>query len=196
MRILLATQHRDFLSGFAEYLELSGYEVSPAFDGVKALEHLSKGTFDAAVLEIDLPRVPHGELLSRLRQCGTPSIVLLKSGVSKKILGGDALAESYLSYPFLPEELTAKIEEVTASRRSDETISLANMSLSVSDFSLNGVRITLEEIKILKCISRGEAPDIRRADIFVDSLNKKLSNAGSVVRIEYTINEGYRFSER
>lgn len=193
MKILLAVPDRDLLSGLKSYLEVSGYDVFTAFDGIQAVENTVKEKFDAAVIDFDLPRIKAAELIKLFDEKETPTVVLTKGRISAKLLCGSVIASSYLTYPFLPEELIKRIEAVVNTAHKFEAIRVGDCVIDPAHFSMSGkIRLTEEEIHVLSDIAAGITPGERRADIFIDSLNRKLNSVNSLYRISFIQNEGYR----
>ena len=190
--ILIAVSDRDLLTGLSDYLEITGNIVSPAFDGIQAINRMAESKFDAAIIDCDLPRIKLKDLLSALNDAGTPSMVLEKTPVSPKLLAREPVPASYLPYPFLPEELTAKTEEIIRTASKGTPFDICGVPVDPAKFLLSGrVKLTLEELNTLSSISHGNPPDERRTDILVDSLNKKLFSVSAPFHIEYTISKGY-----
>ncbi|MBQ7671279.1 MAG: response regulator transcription factor [Clostridia bacterium] len=190
--ILVAVSDRDLLSGLSDYLEITGNSVSQAFDGIQAISRMAESKFDAAIIDCDLPRIKLKDILNALKDSGTPSIVLTKAPVSPKLLAKEPVPASYLSYPFLPEELTAKTEDVIRTASEGKPFDVCGVTVDPSEFLLSGrVKLTLEELNTFSSVSCGTPPDERRTDILVDSLNKKLSSVAAPFHIEYTISKGY-----
>ena len=190
--ILIAVSDRDLLAGLSDYLEITGNTVSSAFDGIQAINRMAESKFDAAIIDCDLPRIKLNDLLCALNDGATPAIVLTKVPVSPKLLSREPVPASYLPYPFLPEELTAKTEDIIRTASAGKPFYICGISVDPSKFLISGkVKITSEELNTLSSISNGNAPDERRTDILVDSLNKKLSSISAPFHIEYTISKGY-----
>ena len=105
MRILFADPSRDLVAIYEKLLAKSGYETVPAYDGLQALELLRKERFDAAVLREELPRYETRYLVRALGEMKIPSILLTENA------SGDD--RSRLAFPFLPEDLEKRLEEVT-----------------------------------------------------------------------------------
>ena len=111
-RLLLAEDDPDLAGMLAELLSTAGYEVDVARDGQAALHLALNGRHDVAVLDRGLPHVEGLELLSRLRNAGwaTPVVILSAyATLEDRIAGLDAGAEDYLVKPFDVEELLARL---------------------------------------------------------------------------------------
>ena len=147
MRVLLAAPDRDLLQCYQKILEEPDGNVAAAFDGTQVLELLAEGSFDAAVLDRDLPRIGHRRILELLRRENIPVIVLQDSPVTSSLLLGEPLANAYLPYPFLPEELLSLLQNVLEKAASPESVCLAGQELGLTAFRLpSGKPITAGEM--------------------------------------------------
>jgi len=114
-RILIVEDEESILMPLEDNLELEGYEVASARDGVEGLSMAAKGPFDLIVLDIMLPKLDGFEVCKRLRQdrVMTPILMLTaKSQEIDKILGLELGADDYLTKPFSPRELLARIKAI------------------------------------------------------------------------------------
>ena len=93
-------------------LQLEGYEVALAGDGVEALDRLSANSVDAIVLDVSMPRLDGLETCRRLRRDGNALPVLMltaRDEVADRVAGLDAGADDYVVKPFALEELLARL---------------------------------------------------------------------------------------
>jgi DNA-binding response OmpR family regulator len=96
-------------------LKAEGYEVEMAGDGQSALERVRQQEFDLMLLDIMLPRKDGFEVCRELRRAGVglPIILLTaKTQESDKVLGLECGADDYITKPFSPRELRARIKAV------------------------------------------------------------------------------------
>ncbi|BCG23178.1 response regulator transcription factor [Pseudomonas sp. No.21] len=134
MRILLVEDNRDILANMADYLELKGYSVDCAQDGLSGLHLAATEHFDLIVLDIMLPGLDGYALCRRLREEArrdTPVIMLTaRDALDDRLQGFKSGADDYLLKPFALSELSARIEAVL--RRSQGG---GKRSLQVGDLS-------------------------------------------------------------
>lgn len=94
-------------------LEMEGYIVSTAEDGEEALNKVLDNEFDLIILDIMLPKIDGYQLIKRIECKDVPVIFLsAKSQVQDRILGLKLGADDYITKPFEPLELLARIEAV------------------------------------------------------------------------------------
>lgn len=110
--ILVAEDDGDIVELMKLYLENDGYRVLSAPDGMAALELVRRERIDLAVLDIMMPRLNGYELTKAIRaQSNLPIIILsAKNADSDKILGLNLGADDYLTKPFNPLEIIARVK--------------------------------------------------------------------------------------
>lgn len=109
--ILLAEDDPDILSLIKLYLESNGYQVMTASDGAQAWEFIQKEKFDLAVLDIMMPKVDGFALTQKIREHSNVPILLLTAKIddADKILGLNLGADDYMTKPFNPLEVVARV---------------------------------------------------------------------------------------
>ncbi len=114
-RILVVEDDRDIALGLEEDLGRHGYEVATVSDGEKAMQRGREATWDLIILDLMLPRKDGFEVCQQLRMAGvkTPIIMLTaRTHEAEKILGLELGADDYVTKPFSPRELRARIQAV------------------------------------------------------------------------------------
>lgn len=116
MRILVIEDNRDILANVLDYLELKGYTVDCAQDGLSGLHLAATGQYDLIVLDIMLPGIDGYQVCERLRHDAgseTPIIMLTaRDSLDDRLQGLNSGADDYLLKPFALSELVARIEAV------------------------------------------------------------------------------------
>jgi DNA-binding response OmpR family regulator len=112
--ILLADDEKEIVDLLTLYLENAGFSVIGAYNGKEALDLLTgKDTeIDAAVLDIMMPEMDGYTLVKKIRETSNIPIIFLsaRSDDSGKILGLDIGADDYITKPFNPLEITARVQ--------------------------------------------------------------------------------------
>ena len=141
-RILVVEDEPGIALGLENDLKLEGYEVEVARDGETALEKARQSPFDLILLDLMLPRKDGLAVCRELRRAEVPvSIIVLtaKSGEADKVLGLELGADDYVTKPFSPLELRARIKAVL--RRTDrDTPELYRFGNVEVDFTRGEVR--------------------------------------------------------
>lgn len=122
-RILVVDDERTILDTVRVYLEQAGFQVETAMDGRSALSLERAFRPDLVVLDIMLPELDGLEVLRRLRQTSSVYILMLTARADEvdKIVGLGMGADDYMTKPFSPRELVARIRAVLRrARGSDE----------------------------------------------------------------------------
>ncbi|MGD9264692.1 MAG: response regulator transcription factor [Lysobacterales bacterium] len=111
--ILLIEDHHDIAEMVCDHLELRGYDVDYAADGVTGLHLAVTGEFDAIILDLMLPGMDGMEVCRKYRTeaGGRKPILMLtaRDTLEDKVAGLDAGADDYLVKPFAMEELDARL---------------------------------------------------------------------------------------
>lgn len=180
-RILIAEDDEDIIGLLKLYLEKDGYEVVVATNGEEAFKKAMKNKISLAILDIMMPKMNGYELTKRLREVTQIPILILsaKNDDSEKILGLDLGADDYLTKPFNPLEVLARIRSLL--RRSYEfnaesmeqegkviTIGEITLDESARTISKNGVEIpcTPTEYKMLALFMKKPGRVFTKAQIY------------------------------
>src|SRR6185312_14728698 len=113
-RVLIVDDEPRYVRLIAVNLEASGYETLAARDGKSALDLAAAQKPDLVLLDIGLPAMDGFEVCRRIREFSASPIIMLtaKAGEADKVRGLDAGADDYLTKPFGPAELLARIRAV------------------------------------------------------------------------------------
>jgi two-component system alkaline phosphatase synthesis response regulator PhoP len=123
-RILVVEDERGIALGLEDDLRLEGYDVQLASDGLVAARRAREEKFDLILLDVMLPGKDGFEVCRELRRAGlkTPVILLTaKTQEAEKVLGLDLGADDYVTKPFSPKELRARIRAVLRRNGAQET---------------------------------------------------------------------------
>ena len=137
--ILIADDERNILELCRLYLTKEGYTVETATDGQDALDRARRVKPDLVVLDIMMPKVDGIEVLRRLRKEGTTPIIMLtaRGDDVDKVVGLEIGADDYVTKPFNPRELVARVKAVL--RRTTNRIE-ADATVEVGDLSIDPAR--------------------------------------------------------
>lgn len=193
LKILAGSPERDFLTSFKKLLELSENQVETVFDGTQVVSKMAETKFDAVILSDNIPRINCREIVKILNEENIPVIVISDKKTGSGILSDDVLANSYLSLPFFPDELGKRLEDISEKLKSTETVSCFDVEIDVPKFMMcSEIRVTNEEINILKTLLSNGTVDNKRASPYINTLNNKFEKLNKKVRIKYMANESYR----
>lgn len=110
--ILVCDDKKDIVSALTIYLTTAGYQVFPAYDGTEALDLLRREDIHLVLLDIMMPKLDGIAALTRLREASNVPVILLtaKSEDTDKIQGLNLGADDYVTKPFNPVEVLARVK--------------------------------------------------------------------------------------
>lgn len=110
--ILVCDDEKDIVSALTIYLTTAGYQVFPAYDGTEALDLLRREDIHLVLLDIMMPKLDGIAALTRLREASNVPVILLtaKSDDTDKIQGLNLGADDYVTKPFNPVEVLARVK--------------------------------------------------------------------------------------
>ena len=114
-RILIVEDEQKLAMGLEDDLKMEGYDVEVQSDGESASRRAREGKFDLIILDVMLPKKDGFEVCRELRRAGsnTPVILLTaKTQESDKVLGLEIGADDYVTKPFSPRELRARVKAI------------------------------------------------------------------------------------
>ncbi|MBQ7653503.1 MAG: hypothetical protein IJS17_00340 [Clostridia bacterium] len=193
MKILFAAPDRDLVKCYQNLLSNDEVSVQTAYDGAQALTKLSEERFDLLIVSQDIPRISAREIVNFCNKNEILVIVLMMESVRLKTLMDEVLANAYLQLPFTPEELESVISGVEEKKAVGENVSEDEFNLDIENFSVNGVRLTSNEIDVLIKLHKGEFVIGEKDMLYIESLKSKLSLTGGKERIRYEKNNGYKW---
>ena len=112
MTILVCDDDKEIVEAIEIYLVNEGYKVLKAYDGREALEVLDKNEVHLAIMDIMMPHMDGIRTTMKLRENGNIPVIMLsaKSEDGDKILGLNSGADDYMTKPFNPLELVARVK--------------------------------------------------------------------------------------
>lgn len=111
-RILIVEDDRDIAELERDYLQLNGYKADIAGDGLQGLKLAVSGMYDVVVVDLMLPQKDGYELIREIRKSQEIPVIVVsaRSEDIDKIRGLDFGADDYLTKPFSPAELAARVK--------------------------------------------------------------------------------------
>jgi len=145
-RVLIVDDEPSIVELVRFTLEKEGFQCDVAFDGPKALEMVERTKPDLVVLDLMLPGLDGLEVCRRIRQRASVPIVMLTAKASEvdKVVGLELGADDYVTKPFSPRELVARIRAVLrrfqAAREASQQPESAGSELRVGDVVMDVAR--------------------------------------------------------
>ena len=220
MRILLVEDDKEIQEQLRALFERREFQVNVANDGMEALFYVSEYEIDLAIVDLGLPKMDGLELIEKLREGRQefPVLVLTaRSTWKSKVEGLDAGADDYLTKPFQPEELLARVNALLrrAHGRTSTRLELGPIALDTRSHVVylheQEMDLTAFEYKVLehflmhpgKIVTRTmlidrlyedqEDRDSNVVEVIIARLRKKLDVRGDYRPIETLRGRGYRF---
>ena len=221
MKLLLCEDERDLSAAVKKILEMSGYTVDQAFDGMQSLEKIRESHYDCVILDVMMPRMDGFQVLRLVRNEGdkTPVIMLTaRAETDDKVLGLDSGADDYLTKPFQTKELLARIRALL--RRGKEgtpTYTLGNVTLDGDNYELRAektIRLTRTEFQMMEFFMQNKSRLVSTEHImeavwdydsdaeinvvwaYISALRKKLQSIGANITIIAVRGVGYQLGEK
>lgn len=203
-----------------ELFRQEGYNVDQVSDGESALNSLENGIYDAAVLDVMMPKMNGFLVASNARKEGitTPILMLTAKGeLDDKVEGLDSGADDYLTKPFMTKELLARLRALTRRNTGyhEDALSFGDITLSPSSAELRchetgqAVRLSEKEYRILEfmisnsgmILSREQLAtkiwgyeseaEYNNVEVYMSFTRKKLSFVGARTEIKAVRGIGY-----
>lgn len=221
---ILIVEDETALAGAVEHiLQKAGNTTDWVADGQTALDYIRGFSYDLVLLDIMLPRLDGLSVLRQIRREGIATPVLMltaRTTVPDKVTGLNAGADDYLTKPFDPEELLARVRAMTRRKGTvilneiqfeDLTLDLntvtlhrgeRNVQLSPKEFQIAKLMLSEPQMTFPKelLITRAWGMDSEATDnnveAYISFLRKKLRYLGSKVTIKNLQKIGYRLEVR
>ncbi|GAB6112330.1 response regulator transcription factor [Desulfomicrobium salsuginis] len=175
MRILIVEDNPDILANVLDYLQLKGYSVDCAQDGLGGLHLAATQTYDLIVLDVMLPGIDGFQICRRLREdarLDVPIIMLTaRDTLDDRIRGFGTGADDYLVKPFALSELHARIQAVLRRSRGgrNRELRVGDLSFDVETLQVRRAGKTLKPhpfgLKLLEILMRKSPAVVRREEL-------------------------------
>ena len=219
MNILIVEDEASLAGALEHILQKTGHQTDWVADGQSALDYIRGFSYDLVLLDIMLPKLDGISVLRQIRseQIQTPVLMLTaRATVPDKVAGLNAGADDYLTKPFDPEELLARVGAMTRRKGAmvlneltyqDLTLDLntvtlrcgsRDVQLSPKEFQIARLMLTEPKMTYSKelLITKGWGLDSEATDnnveAYISFLRKKLRFLGSRVTIRNLQKVGYR----
>lgn len=218
MRILVVEDETRLADALEQILLENKYMVDVAHDGQDGLDYALSGIYDAMILDVMLPKKNGFEIAAEMRRQKNQTPILMltaKDAIPDKVTGLDSGADDYMTKPFAPEELLARLRAMT--RRQGEVVldemSFEDLTLNLSTCDLkcgvksvhlnfkefeilrllmaNSPQVTTKETLIVKVWGYESGAEDNNVEAYISFLRKKLYFLGSRVGIAVLRKIGY-----
>ncbi|NLD19603.1 MAG: response regulator transcription factor [Clostridiales bacterium] len=222
MRVLVVEDETRLAEALGQILREEKHMVDVVYNGQDGLDYGRSGIYDIIIMDVMMPRMDGYQVTAQLRRdkINTPVLMLTaKDTVDNKIEGLDKGADDYMTKPFAPKELLARVRALTR-RRGEvmvETVDFGDLSLSLSSCDLSSAgkstHLSFKEFQLMKMLMtggegvtskeemlvkvwgyEGEATD-NNVEAYISFLRKKLIFLNSKIEITALRKIGYKLEK-
>ena len=196
--ILVVEDDKEIRDGIEIFLKSQGYHVYKAADGVEGLEVIERETIHLAIVDIMMPRMDGVTMTIKLREHHEFPVIMLsaKSEETDKVIGLNIGADDYVTKPFTPLELMARVKSQLrrytrfmgmAQKKEEEgrnyIIGGLELNEDTIEFSVDGnpVKLTPIEFKILALLMRNPGRVFSAEEIYERVWNEKAINTDTIM---------------
>ena len=219
MQILVVEDERPLSNAIKKILEQKGYFVDAVYDGEEAVEYARAMDYNLIILDVMLPKLDGFEVVAALRRSAvhTPILMLTaRAATADKVQGLNTGADDYMTKPFDPEELLARVGALT--RRTGDVVvdrvRFEDLILDLGSAQLfcggDSVQLSRKEFEVLRTFLCNPTMTIptetllvnawgldsdatgNNVEVYISFLRKKLRYLGSRVSIRKLQRIGYR----
>ena len=221
MRLLLVEDERKVSSFIARALRENHYTVDVADTGEKALDMVSRATYDLILLDVRLPKLSGMEVCREIRDSGIETPVLMmtaRSLVEQRVEGLDSGADDYLTKPFALAELHARVRALTRRgfHKGGAKLHAADLELDRPRRTVKrgdeAVQLTFKEFALLELLmmrspeavlrseiiehvwSHGFDTETNIVEVYINRLRQKIDQQYPVKLIHTVRGSGYRLA--
>ncbi|HJD29902.1 MAG TPA: response regulator transcription factor [Candidatus Blautia avicola] len=198
--ILIVEDDKDIREGVGIYLKSQGYQVFMAADGVEGLEVLDQEEIHLAIVDIMMPRMDGITMTMKLREKHDFPVIMLsaKSEEVDKVMGLNIGADDYVTKPFTPMELMARVNsqmrryrrfmeklQEKEAQNSDTVYTIGGLEVNESTFEVRvdgaPVKMTPMEFKILLLLIKNPGRVFSADEIYERVWNERAVNTETVM---------------
>ena len=196
--ILVVEDDKEIRDGIEIFLKSQGYQVHKAADGLEGLEEMEKNEIHLAIVDIMMPRMDGVTMTMRLREKYDFPVIMLsaKSEETDKVIGLNIGADDYVTKPFTPLELMARVNSQLrryirfvnkngADIKTERVYVIGGLELNedTMEFTVDGnpVKLTPIEFKILALLMRNAGRVFSSEEIYERVWNEKAINTDTIM---------------
>ncbi len=197
-KILVCDDDKEIVEAIDIYLTQEGYEVLKAYDGIQALKLLEKESVDLLIIDVMMPRLDGIRATLKIREKNNMPIIILsaKSEDADKILGLNVGADDYVTKPFNPLELVARVKsQMRRYTQLGSTVKVENAAIySVGGLVINddlkevtvdgeAVKLTPIEYNILLLLTKNQGKVFSIDQIYENIWNENAIGVDNTVAV-------------
>ena len=194
-KILVCDDDREIVEAIEIYLSQEGYQILKAYDGIEALEILEKEKVNLLIIDVMMPRLDGIRATLKIREKNSLPIIILsaKSEDTDKILGLNIGADDYVTKPFTPMELMARVNsqlrryrrflEKLTPQENVHVIGGLEINEDTVEVTMDGnpVKLTPIEYKILLLLAKNPGRVFSSEEIYERVWQEKAINTDTIM---------------
>jgi len=178
-KVLIVDDEKEIIELIRDYLNVEGFKVELASDGKEAVEKFETNSFDIVILDIMLPKIDGMEILKIIRSKSNIPVMMLSAKKSDvdKVLGLGLGADDYITKPFSPKELVARIKaqlrrykEFSNSQFNKNILEFKDLKIDLAGYNVyledEKIQMSAKEFEILKYLALNPERVYSREQIF------------------------------
>lgn len=197
--VLVCDDERDIVSALQIYLESDGYKVFTAYNGRDAIDIFDKNEIHLILMDIMMPIMDGITAMVKLRESSNVPIILLtaKSEDTDKILGLNVGADDYITKPFNPVEMLARVRSQIrrytklggnkAQNNDDDVLTIGGVSINDASkiVTIDGddISLTPTEYEILKLLMQNKGRVMSQKEIYENIRNEIAFGAENTIAV-------------
>lgn len=196
-KVLVCDDEREILEILELYLGKEGYEIIKAYDGLQAFEEIKNNSdLDLVILDIMMPHIDGYKLVKEIRKLYRIPIIMLsaKNQDLDKILGLDLGADDYITKPFNPLEVVARVNaqirrmyKLSAEEEKSEIIKIGDIEIDTYNIKVivrgKAVEVTSIEYGILKYLMENPGRILTKNQIFEAVWNEEFLSGDNTIMV-------------
>ena len=197
-KILVCDDDKEIVEAIEIYLTQDGHQVLEAYDGIEAVEILKKESVDLLIMDIMMPRMDGIRATLKIREKHNIPIIILsaKSEDADKILGLNIGADDYITKPFNPLELVARVKShlrrymqlgSTTIKESEAIYTVGGLAINddLKEVTVDGeqVKLTPSEYNILLLLVKHQGKVFSIDQIYVNIWNENAVGVDNTVAV-------------
>ncbi len=178
-KILIVEDEQAMRNGLRDNLEVEGYTVEEAEDGISGLEKITNNKYDLILMDVMMPGISGFDICKKIRAAGnlTPIILLTAKGEEiDKVLGLEFGADDYITKPFSLRELLARVKAILrrteGTTKTNDEYNIGRLQINFQTFnarlSNKEINFSHREFEILKYLADHKNSTVSRDDLLKD----------------------------
>ena len=195
-KILVVDDDHEIADAIEIYLKSEGYEIFKAYNGLEALEILNQQKIHCILMDVMMPKMDGIQAIMHIRETSNIPIIILsaKSEDMDKVLGLNIGADDYITKPFNPLEMIARVKSqlrrymrYNSQKRDDNIIDFQGLILNCSTHEctlyVEKLNLTPTEFSILQMLCENRGKVISSQDLFESIWKEKYFESNNTVMV-------------